>query len=203
MARKIQALHAVARSYPTGNPTKERVNALRSLFLLLLLTCLLCLSLAAASGEEFGEKLIRDSDAIFVGDLVHSESFRSSRNGMIMTRHVFRVKESLKGDSGDYVEILEYGGTVGEVTLEVSHSVHYSPGAEYLIFSARDNLQQTRTMGGALGAIPVLETANAAPQLRMLPDHPLLSVLGARQRSMFLGLPEMVTAISSMIEVQK
>ena len=125
-----------------------------------------------------GTELLEDSHLIFVGELLDKESFWSQDGRFILTRHIFEVKESLKGQPGGRTEIIEYGGTVGDRTMTVSHVASYSPGREYLVFSYPDELHQNRTLAGPQGRLPVMSDKNGRRSVRVYSSHPLMSVLG-------------------------
>lgn len=126
--------------------------------------------------EDFFQK----TNFIFVGELLDKQSFRSDDGRFIMTRHVFQLREAIKGDPGPQVEIVEYGGTLAEMTLEVSHTPAYLVGQEYLVFTYQDLRKQNRTWAGPLGQLPVLKDARGRRAVRLYASHPLTQVLQDR-----------------------
>ena len=126
------------------------------------------------SGLDF----INNSRLIFTGKVVRQESYWDPSGRLIMTRYVLRVLEPLKGESGSYVEIVEYGGTVGEETMSVAHAASYIHDQEYAVFSYRDLLGNQRTLGGSMGQFQILGDRAGGRYLRLYPSHPLRALLG-------------------------
>lgn len=139
------------------------------------------------SGKDFLEK----SNLIFSGKLVEKKSFRSDDGRFILTRHVFKVHDPIKGNLGELVEITEYGGTVGDMTLAVSHNPSYAVGQEYLVFSYLDLERRNRTLGGPWGQLPVVSDQSGKQAVRLYSSHPLREVLGGEQAGRMHDLQEL------------
>ena len=118
------------------------------------------------------------SDLVFVGELVDQESDWDDDHRLILTRHVFRVEDSIKGEPGGLVEITEYGGVVGNIEMNLSHSTRYAVGREYLVFSYQDAERRNRTLHGPLGQFQILSDRSGERVVRMYPTHPLAAFLG-------------------------
>ncbi len=126
-----------------------------------------------------GSDFIEQTHFIFLGKVIGLESFRSNSGQFILTRYTFQVEENIKGAKAEQLEIVEYGGTVGEETVTVSHSPEYGLNREYLVFCYVDPLQLNRTLGGPLGRFAVLQDQQGNRVARLYSSHPLLQVLSA------------------------
>ena len=135
-------------------------------------------------GADFFEK----TNFVFVGKLVGKESYRSEDGRFIFTRHVFQVEETIKGAPGSLVEITEYGGTLGQETLAVSHGPSYTVGQEYVVFSYVDLLRHNRTLAGPLGQFRVVTDSEGKRRIRVYPSHPLHEVLEQPNKATFQEL---------------
>ncbi len=124
-------------------------------------------------------EFLRQSQSIFRGRVVESESFPDTDTGDILTRYLFQVDETLKGRKSDLFEIIEYGGTLGDLTMFVPHGANYHQGAEYLVFAWRDALGRGRTLAGSEGGLPLVSDRGGNLVVRLGPGHPLRSIAGA------------------------
>ena len=75
-----------------------------------------------------GSDFLENTTYIFTGKLIDKKSYWSEDGRSIMTRHVFDVQDSVKGAPGGTVTITEYGGTVGNRSMTLSHSCNYLLG---------------------------------------------------------------------------
>ena len=135
-----------------------------------------------------GQDFLEQTRYVFVGKLIDKVSYRDVEAGHIFTRHVFRVSEAVKGDPGDQVEVIEYGGTVDGETLMVSHVPSYVLGQEYLVFSYVDLLDHDRTLSGPLGQFHVLSDKGGRKTIRLYPNHPLRATLKLDDAPFFMEL---------------
>ena len=140
-------------------------------------------SIAASGQHDYfsiqGSDFIEQTQFIFLGKVIGLESFHSDNGQFILTRYRFQVEESIKGAEAEWLEIVEYGGTVGEETVTVSHSPEYGLNQEYLVFCYVDPLQQNRTLAGPLGRLAVLQDHQGKRVARLYSSHPILQVLPA------------------------
>lgn len=129
-----------------------------------------------------GSDFIEQTEFIFPGQVIGLESFQSDSGQLILTHCTFQVEESIKGVAEtERLEIVEYGGTLGEETVTVSHSPQYGLNQEYLVFCYVDPLQQNRTLGGPLGRLAVLQDQQGKRVARLYSSHPILQVLSAKK----------------------
>jgi hypothetical protein len=170
-----------------------------------LLGFILSLSFLFLSGQSpsariTGIDFLEDTHLIFVGKLVEKESYWSDDHRSILTRHIFRVQDSVKGNPGHLVEITEYGGRVGELAMEISHVVRYQLNQEYLVFSYLDSFQRNRTLAGPLGQFQVINIGSDQRVVRIYPSHPLASTLGGQPLSTFQELEVFSAKLRATLE---
>ena len=170
-----------------------------------LLGFILSLSFLFLSGQSpsariTGIDFLEDTHLIFVGKLVEKESYWSDDHRSILTRHIFRVQDSVKGNPGHLVEITEYGGRVGELAMEISHVVRYQLNREYLVFSYLDSFQRNRTLAGPLGQFQVINIGSDQRVVRIYPSHPLASTLGGQPWSPFQELNVLSAKLRATLE---
>ncbi len=151
----------------------------------------LVLSILTAQTSYFsvtGKDFLEQTRFVFVGKLVDKVSYRDAEAGEILTKHIFLVSEAVKGDPGDRVEVIEYGGTVDGRTLMVSHGPSYVLGQQYLVFSYLDLLGHDRTLSGPLGQFQVLSGGSGRRAIRLYPTHPLRDALEPDSAATFMEL---------------
>ncbi len=118
--------------------------------------CVLVAMASLAFGREAASQQFLDGvERVFVGRVIHAESEFVDDGRLILTRYRFALRDGYGGSSGSTVEIVEYGGTVGDVTLTLSHGVEYRVGSTYLVFAERDESGRLRTRGGSQGRFQV------------------------------------------------
>lgn len=142
-------------------------------------------------------KGLLNSDLIFVGQVISTSSFRDSR-GLILTRYEFLIREPLKGKATGTVELTEYGGSVGNESMSVSHSANLSRGQEYIIFAAPDLAGRLRTVGGPLGSLLIVADGYGNRRIRLVSDHPLIGVVG--KGPLFRDADELTGRIRSAVQ---
>ncbi|MFQ5740512.1 MAG: hypothetical protein ACE5JX_16015 [Acidobacteriota bacterium] len=161
-------------------------------------------SLSVGGGRQrfrlTGQDFIVQSEAVFVGRLIRAESYESMDGLSLLTRYVFQVEQRIKGQPGDLTEVDEYGGTVGDLTLTVSHTARYLRGQEYLIFTYQDALARQRTFAGPLGGLPVVSSQSGHRVVRIYPTHPLASLLGLEKNTGFPGLVAVSQELRGQVE---
>ncbi|MBI4456406.1 MAG: hypothetical protein HY644_10955 [Acidobacteria bacterium] len=147
--------------------------------------------LVVAEARSFavrGADFFQETNCIFIGKLERKESYRSDDGRFIFTRHTFQVEEAIKGNLDRHVELIEYGGTVGEQTMGLSHGPMYMLDQEYLVFSYLDLLRHNRTLAGSLGQFRVITDSAGRRSIRVYPSHPLREVLGQEKEATFQDL---------------
>ena len=170
-----------------------------------LLGFILSLSFLFLSGQSpsariTGIDFLEDTHLIFVGKLLEKESYWSDDHRFILTRHIFQVQDSLKGDPGYRAEIIEYGGRVGELAQEITHTARYQLNREYLVFSYLDEMGRNQTLGGPLGLFQVIQTGSDQRVVRIYPSHPLASTLGGQPLSTFQELNVFSSKLRATLE---
>ena len=147
-----------------------------------------------------GSDFIEQTQFIFLGRVIGLESFHSDSGQFILTRYTFQVEESIKGAEAERLEIVEYGGTVGDETLTVSHSPGYGLNQEYLVFCYVDPLRQNRTLGGSLGRFAVLQDQQGKRVARLYSSHPILQVLSAPKAQVFWEIGVLAGQLRSALQ---
>ena len=80
-------------------------------------------------------QLVQDADVIILGDVENIRCEWSLNKKIILTVTTLRIKEIWKGNVRDSrVFIQTYGGTIGDLTLDVSGVSVYQEGEEVLVF---------------------------------------------------------------------
>ncbi len=80
-------------------------------------------------------QLVQDADVIILGDVENIRFEWSLNKKIILTVTTLRIKEIWKGNVRDSrVFIQTYGGTIGDLTLDVSGVSVYQEGEEVLVF---------------------------------------------------------------------
>lgn len=100
------------------------------------------------------ETLVARSDEIVVARVVERRSRWLGER--IVTDVVLEISEVAKGDvsEGERLEVLVFGGAVGELGMRISGEAVLEPSHEYLLFLRRWN-DTRRPVGMAQGALPV------------------------------------------------
>ena len=147
-----------------------------------------------------GSDFIEQTQFIFLGKVIGLESYHSDNGQFILTRYTFQVEESIKGAQAEQLEIVEYGGTVGEETVTVSHSPAYGLNQEYLVFCYVDPLQQNPTLGGPLGRLAVLQDRQGKRVARLYSSHPILQVLPEPQAQVLWEIGALAGQLRSVLQ---
>lgn len=172
-------------------------------FLVLAVVSLLTLPILPAQTSYFsvtGNGFLEGTRFVFLGKLVDKVSYRDVEAGHIFTRHVFQVSEAVKGNPGDQVEVIEYGGTVDGETLQVSHGPSYVLGQEYLVFSYIDLLDHDRTLSGPLGQFQVVSDREGGKTIRLYPTHPLRAALKLGKAPVFMELDSFCDRVRNRLD---
>jgi hypothetical protein len=172
----------------------------RILFIIFISLSSLFLSGQNNSAQVTEVDFFKDTNPIFVGRLVEKESYWSDDRRFILTRHIFQVQDSVKGDPGYRTEIIEYGGRVGELAQDITHTARYQLNREYLVFSYLDALQRNRTLAGPLGQFQVINGGSDQRVVRIYPAHPLASTLGGQPLSTFQELNVFSSKLRATLE---
>ncbi len=153
----------------------------------LLVAALLSGSAGVVHAQTASEALaqVQAADAVFLGSLRDKESFSSDDGRLIWTRHLFAVQETLRGPAQDTIEIFELGGTVGDVSLTVSHGASYEFARPYLIFARRDEGGRLQTWGGPEGRLTVLQDGSGKSLVRLGTASPLRALMPNPERAFY------------------
>jgi hypothetical protein len=125
---------------------------MRILLRLLIVTCLF----AATSLQAItyivptDRDLVKRAEAIVIATALESHS-EMRPNGGVVTLASFAVERVVKGSIGDHVNIVEPGGSVGDVSVSIPGSPRFESGRRYLVFLIHNNQGDWATYGFALG----------------------------------------------------
>ena len=103
------------------------------------------------------EELSTRAERIVVAQVDHQEARFNEDGTLILTHTTLVVEETLAGPPTATVEVNEYGGRVGELTLAVPGLPRFEEGERVLLFLCRDALDLVRTCGASQGRL-VLST---------------------------------------------
>lgn len=79
------------------------------------------------------DDLVTNSTLVVRGTVLSGESFLDEVTGKIMTRHAFRVEETLKGERQETVSIVTLGGELGDLGQIVPGEARLLPGEEMVL----------------------------------------------------------------------
>lgn len=154
---------------------------------------------AAAPANE-AQGFLDHCDGVFVGRLVDARSTLGPDGRLILTHYIFSAEEWLslsagrdrqwQGLGGEPIDVVEWGGTVGDTTLTLSHGVRYRVGGSYLVFVEKEEPDRLRTVGGPLGSLEISITDSGERIVRLFRSHPL-SGLSGDARQLFQRLEEL------------
>ena len=87
--------------------------------------------------------LVKQADAIFVGDVMNIESAWINRgdNRIIVSQITFKVIKALKGNPANPYVLKLHGGTVGDTTMEVDGVPKFKVGSRTLLFVENNGTQ--------------------------------------------------------------
>ncbi|MFA6954730.1 MAG: hypothetical protein WC538_02525 [Thermoanaerobaculia bacterium] len=124
----------------------------RSLLIALLMLAIGPLAGAATVIARPDEAMIARADGVVLGSAVEAFS-RVGERGLIETVYRLRVEESLKGQfaAGEIVEVVEYGGRVGDAELVMSGAPRYGVGSRYLVFLSHEDSMRWATFDLGFG----------------------------------------------------
>jgi hypothetical protein len=80
------------------------------------------------------DELVAKANTIVEGDVVSSNSHRSSDGKLILTDYLVSVKESIKGNAPQTVTVTTIGGKVGNTVLRVSGMPVFQNGEKIVLF---------------------------------------------------------------------
>jgi hypothetical protein len=95
------------------------------------------------------ERLVLDADLIFAGRAVSQRSEWREMRGQrsIVTLVTFAVDSVHKGRAGSTVTLQFLGGTVGDITLDVTEMPKFAPGERVLLFVENDGASASPIVG--------------------------------------------------------
>ncbi|HYO59886.1 hypothetical protein [Archangium sp.] len=128
-------------------------TALRALLPFVLLLCLPADATTMLRADL--PELAQTSETIVHGTVRRVESRWSGDGRRIITDVEIQVTESLKGQAGSTVLVIQPGGRVGDIGQKVSGLASFTPGEEVVVFLERRGRQAFRVSGMAQGKYKV------------------------------------------------
>jgi hypothetical protein len=98
-----------------------------------MLGCLATLQATSVRRLSFAD-LISTAQFIVEGNVVSSDTYRSSDGKLILTSYTIRVQESLKGNPQPTVTVTTVGGRIGNTILHVAGMPVFKPGDNAILF---------------------------------------------------------------------
>ena len=99
----------------------------------LILGCLAPLQATSVRRLSFDD-LIATAHSIVEGNVVSSNTYRSSDGKLIFTSYTIHVQESLKGSTQQTVTVTTVGGRIGDTILHVAGMPAFQPGDRAILF---------------------------------------------------------------------
>ncbi len=104
-----------------------------SIVVALLATCLAAHAHASTAEALSLEALSAEAEVVFEGVVTETES--EWLDGLIVTRVTVEVSLCLSGECGESRSIVQVGGRIGDVVMQVSGSELLQPGEEVVLFA--------------------------------------------------------------------
>jgi len=86
------------------------------------------------SQDHFLDWSVKNSDRIFEGKVIKSESFIARGKEYMLTKHTVEVSKIFKGDTEAFIDIITLGGTTDYLIQEWTHTTQFTVGNEGLFF---------------------------------------------------------------------
>jgi len=115
-------------------------------------------------------ELAQSSDTVVHGTVRRVESRWSGDRRRIITDVEIQVTESLKGQPGSTVLLIQPGGTVGDIGQVVHGSASFTPGEEVVVFLERRGASAFRLSGMSQGKYQVRRAADSQTVLAVPED---------------------------------
>jgi hypothetical protein len=141
-----------------------------------------------ASGTAFSttviplsfDRIFSDADLIFVGEVVALQSSWETRaeSRSIVTLVTFDVSAVLKGQVGLRTQLTFLGGTIGDLTEQVSDMPQFKIGDRDVLFVSPERYAASPLVGFSQGRFRVQTDASGNSVVRTFQGRPLLLGLG-------------------------
>ena len=125
------------------------------------------------------EQMVRGSHRIILGHRVSQQIYWNKNRTRIHTATRFAVTEDLKGESRGAATVVTVGGTIGELTLDVSGTPQFRESEEVLLFLGAGKGDYWILMGLSQGMFRIAPDArgvktayHASSGLHLIPASP-------------------------------
>jgi len=125
------------------------------------------------------QDLGREAQLFLRGRVQSVESYWNSAHTKIFTRTVVAVDETYKGNAGQTVEIVQLGGTVGNIKVSVQGALTWRPGEEVLLFAEPFDGQAFQVSGFSQGKFLVQRDPDTGVAYVQAPALAGAALLGA------------------------
>jgi hypothetical protein len=150
------------------------------------LACL-CLSIAAVVAVATASQLVRlspedlgrYSGLVFRGKVLSADSYWNDGHTKIFTRVLVGADETYKGEHRAVVELVQLGGTVGNVKVTVQGALQWTPGEEVLLFAEPYDFTNYQVLGLSQGKFAVKRDKRTGAAYIEVPPEESGTLLGA------------------------
>ena len=124
------------------------------------------------------EKLVDRADLIFTGHVISQQSRWQESNGqrVIMTFVSFAVQQVHKGRANSSVTLQFLGGTVGNVTLDVTETPKFKQGERVVLFVEGNGVNVSPVVGFYHGKFVLQRDSSGRDNVLQHNGEPLVSV---------------------------
>jgi len=152
-----------------------RVPAFMCLATVLIATVVSATQVTYMSPQDLGQQ----SELVFRGKVVSVDSYWNSKHTKIFTRARIAADETYKGDSRSIVDVIQIGGTVGNVKVTVQGALQWTPGEEVLLFAEPYDGFTYQVSGFSQGKFSIKHDARTGAAYIQAPSMEGVSLLGA------------------------
>jgi len=131
--------------------------------------------LARLSPQDLGDY----SGLVFRGKVLSADSYWNDTHTKIFTRVLVGADETYKGEHRAVVELVQLGGTVGNVKVTVQGALQWTPGEEVLLFAEPYDLTNYQVLGLSQGKFAVRRDERTGAAYVEVPPTDSDALLGA------------------------
>jgi len=146
----------------------------------------LCFLVAAVSAAGWATQVVhlspqdmgRQSDIVVRGNVIEVEAYWNAKHTKIFTRTRIAIEEAYKGTVGPVIDVIQLGGTVGNVKVTVHGAVEWKPGEEVLIFAEAYDASSYQISGLSQGKFGIERDPQTGRAYVQAPSLGGMSLLG-------------------------
>jgi len=152
-----------------------RVPAFLCLATVLVVAAASATQVAYMSPQDLGQQ----SELVFRGKVISVDSYWNSKHTKIFTRAQIATDETYKGTPQSMVNVIQLGGTVGNVKVTVQGALQWTPGEEILLFAEPYDGFTYQVSGFSQGKFSVNRDPRTGTAYIQAPSTEGVSLLGA------------------------